>query len=97
MVTGTLERLEDRLADLCGHRNVLDAQLVRIVAEALETGEWEMHQFLHIHHVIHWDPDHGAGPTDTFNLACLCPLGERLQMHWVTFNPPHPPAPRDDN
>ena len=35
MATGTLERLEDRLADLCGHRNVLDALLVRLVAEAL--------------------------------------------------------------
>ena len=110
-------------------------------------------QFLHIHHVIHWDPDDGNGPTDTWNLACLCPrhhrlhhqgrlgisgnaddphglvftdslgrvmhpaavprpptgpppqptgryqhpLGERLQMHWVTFNPPRPPAPRDTN
>ena len=40
---GTLERLEDRLADLCGHRNVLDALLVQLVAEALETGAWEMH------------------------------------------------------
>ena len=39
---GTLERLEDRLADLCGHRNVLDALLVQLVAEALETGAWEM-------------------------------------------------------
>ena len=35
MGVGTLERLEDRLADLCGHRNVLDALLVRLVAEAL--------------------------------------------------------------
>ena len=106
-------------------------------------------RLLQVHHVIHWDPDHGAGPTDTWNLACLCPrhhrlhhqgklgisgnaddphglvftdiygrvmkpaavarpptgpppqptgryqhpLGERLQMRWVTFNPPpHPPA-----
>ena len=110
-------------------------------------------QFLHVHHVIHWDPDDGNGPTDTWNLACLCPrhhrlhhqgrlgisgnaddphglvftdslgrvmhpaavprpptgpppqptgryqhpLGERLQMHWVTFNPPRTPAPRDTN
>ncbi len=43
MALGTLERLEDRLADLCGHRNVLDALLVQLVAEALETGAWEMH------------------------------------------------------
>ena len=110
-------------------------------------------QFLHVHHVIHWDPNDGAGPTDTSNLACLCPrhhrlhhrgrlgisgnaddphglvftnmygqvmhpsavprpptgpppqptvryqhpLGERLQMHWVTFNPPRPPVPSDTN
>ena len=33
---------QDRLADLCGHRNVLDALLVQLVAEALETGAWEM-------------------------------------------------------
>ena len=49
--TGTLERLEDRLADLCGHRNTLDALLVRLVAEALETGAWEMPG---IHSPAHW-------------------------------------------
>jgi hypothetical protein len=109
-------------------------------------------RFLEVHHVIHWDPDHGAGPTDTWNLACLCPrhhrlhhqgkfgiagnaddphgliftdiygrvmkpsalarpptgpppepaaryqhpLGERLQMRWVCFNPP-PSPPADTN
>jgi hypothetical protein len=25
------------------------------------------------------------------------PLGERLQMQWVTFNPPPPPTPADTN
>ena len=25
------------------------------------------------------------------------PLGERLQMRWVHFNPPRPPAPTDTN
>jgi hypothetical protein len=110
-------------------------------------------RFLHVHHVIHWDPDDGNGPTDTWNLACLCPrhhrlhhrgrlgisgnaddphgliftdvygrvmkpsavarpltgpppeptgryqhpLGERLQMRWVTFNPPPPPTPTNGN
>ena len=108
---------------------------------------------LQVHHVIHWDPDDGAGPTDTWNLACLCPrhhrmhhrgqlgisgnadlpdglvftdphgrvmkpaavarpptgpppqpagtyqhpLGERLQMHWVSFNPPTTPRPTADS
>jgi hypothetical protein len=95
-----------------------------------------------IHHLVHWDPDDGAGPTDTWNLIAICarhhrmhhrgelgisgnaddpdgvvftdrhgrelaagprprpptgpppaaavyqhPLGERLQLRWVTFNP----------
>jgi hypothetical protein len=109
-------------------------------------------RFLHVHHVIHWDPDDGAGPTDTWNLACLCPhhhrlhhqgclgisgnaddrhglvftdifghvmhpaavarpptgpppqptgryqhpVGERLQMRWVSFNPPSPPPTSAD-
>ena len=51
MALGTLERLEDRLADLCGHRNTLDALLVQLVAEALETGAWEMDG---IHSPAHW-------------------------------------------
>ena len=51
MALGTLERLEDRLADLCGHRNTLDALLVQLVGEALETGAWEMDG---IHSPAHW-------------------------------------------
>jgi hypothetical protein len=35
-------------------------------------------RFLHVHHVIHWDPDDGEGPTDTWNLACVCPHHHRL-------------------
>ena len=54
MALGTLERLEDRLADLCGHRNVLDALLVQLVAEALETGEWEMHGIVSPSHWMAW-------------------------------------------
>jgi hypothetical protein len=33
---------------------------------------------LHVHHVIHWDPDDGNGGTDTWNLACVCPRHHRL-------------------
>ena len=54
MATGTLERLEDRLADLCGHRNTLDALLVRLVAEALETGAWEMPGIVSPAHWLAW-------------------------------------------
>ncbi len=38
-------------------------------------------RLLHVHHVIHWDPDDGDGPTDTWNLACLCPRHHRLHHH----------------
>ena len=31
--------------------------------------------FLEVHHIIHWDDD---GPTDTWNLICLCPHHHRL-------------------
>ena len=54
MATGTLERLEDRLADLCGHRNALDALLVQLVAEALETGAWEMDGIVSPSHWLAW-------------------------------------------
>ncbi len=51
---GTLERLEDRLADLCGHRNTLDALLVGAAAEALETGAWEMPGIASVSHWLAW-------------------------------------------
>ena len=54
MALGTLERLEDRLADLCGHRNALDALLVQLVAEALETGGWEMPGIVSPAHWLAW-------------------------------------------
>ena len=50
----TLELLEDRLADLCGHRNVLDASLVRLVAEVLETGVWAMPGIVSPAHWLSW-------------------------------------------
>jgi hypothetical protein len=52
--TAPSEDLEDRLADLCGHRNVLDALLVRFVAEALETGVWEMPGIVSVSHWLAW-------------------------------------------
>src|SRR5688500_13830780 len=54
MAMGTLECVEDRLADLCGHRNSLDALLVRLVAEALETGVWEMPGIVSPAHWLAW-------------------------------------------
>ncbi|MGH9134375.1 MAG: HNH endonuclease, partial [Ilumatobacteraceae bacterium] len=33
---------------------------------------------LQVHHIIHWDPHDGEGPTDTWNLICLCPRHHRM-------------------
>jgi hypothetical protein len=32
-------------------------------------------KFLEVHHIVHWEDD---GPTDTWNLICLCPHHHRL-------------------
>ena len=36
-------------------------------------------RWVHVHHIIHWDAD--DGPTDTWNLICLCPRHHRLHHH----------------
>jgi hypothetical protein len=46
---------------------------------------------LHIHHIVHWDPD--DGPTDTWNLLCLCPAHHRMHHRGqlgITGNADHP-------
>jgi hypothetical protein len=44
-----------------------------------------------IHHIIHWDPD--RGPTETWNLICVCPHHHRLhhkrELH-ITGDADHP-------
>jgi hypothetical protein len=34
--------------------------------------------WLHIHHLVHWEDN---GPTDAYNLCCLCPLHHRALHH----------------
>jgi hypothetical protein len=46
-----------------------------------------------IHHLVHWDPDDGAGGTDTWNLITIC--GRHHRMHHrgelgITGNADHP-------
>ena len=36
-------------------------------------------RWVQVHHIIHWDSD--DGPTDTWNLICLCPRHHRLHHH----------------
>ncbi len=80
VATGTLERLEDRLADLCGHRNVLDARLVELVAEALATGEWQMSGIVSPAHWLSWKAGLSTG-----HARQLVTLARRRSELPVTF------------
>ncbi len=84
MATGTLERLEDRLADLCGHRNVLDALLVRLVAEALETGGWEMHGIVSPAHWIAWKA--GLSSAHAQQLVTVARRRDELPVTFAAFD-----------
>ena len=49
-----VEDLETRLADVCGVLNAAHAQLVSLVAEALETGAWDVPGVRHAQHWVAW-------------------------------------------
>jgi Domain of unknown function (DUF222)/HNH endonuclease len=46
--------LETRIADVCGVLNAAHAQLVSLVAEALETGAWDVAGVRHAQHWVAW-------------------------------------------
>jgi hypothetical protein len=46
--------IEERLRAVCGHLNVLNAQLVELAAEALETGSWEGWGVKSLAHWLTW-------------------------------------------
>ena len=46
--------IEDRLRAVCGHVNVLHAELVELAAEALETGVWAGHGVRSLSHWLSW-------------------------------------------
>ena len=81
---GTLERLEDRLADLCGHRNVLDALLVRLVAEALETGVWEMPGIVSPSHWLAWKA--GLSAAHAQQLVAVARRRDDLPVTFAAFD-----------
>jgi HNH endonuclease len=53
--------IEDRLREVCGHLNVLHAQLVALAAEALETGAWQGWGVKSLAHWLTWQA--GISPT----------------------------------
>jgi Domain of unknown function (DUF222)/HNH endonuclease len=53
-VTEPVTGIEDRLREICGHLNVLHAQLVEVAAEALETGCWQGWGVRSLTHWLTW-------------------------------------------
>jgi Domain of unknown function (DUF222) len=51
MATAVLDRLEEELAELCGHVNALNASIVRVVAAAMDSGGWHGPG---LHSPAHW-------------------------------------------
>jgi len=61
--------VEDRLRAVCGHLNVLHAELVALAAEALETGCWEGFGIRSLSHWLMWKA--GLSPAKAAEIARL--------------------------
>ena len=53
--------IEERLRTVCGHLNVLNAQLVELAAEALETGSWQGRGVKSLAHWLTWQAGISTG------------------------------------
>ena len=53
--------IEERLRTVCGHLNVLNAQLVELAAEALETGSWHGCGVKSLAHWLTWQAGISTG------------------------------------
>jgi Domain of unknown function (DUF222) len=53
--------IEERLRAVCGHLNVLNAELVALAAEALETGAWEGQGIRSLSHWLCWQAGISSG------------------------------------
>ena len=68
--------IEERLREVCGHLNVLHAQLVDLAAEALETGSWQGRGVRSLAHWLTWQ----AGITPAHAVEVVR-LAEARQSH----------------
>ena len=70
--------IEERLRTVCGHLNVLNAQLVELAAEALETGSWHGCGVKSLAHWLTWQ-------------AGISPVTPREVVRLAEARAPHPP------
>jgi hypothetical protein len=68
--------IEERLRTVCGHLNVLNAQLVELAAEALETGAWQGWGVRSLAHWLTWQAGISPGHAKE-----LIRLAEARQTH----------------
>jgi hypothetical protein len=69
VVGGVVDDIEERLRAVCGHLNVLHAELVELAAEALETGSWQGAGLRSLAHWLAWQG--GLSPRHAAELARL--------------------------
>jgi hypothetical protein len=97
--------LQTRIADLCGHLNVLHAQLAHTVVEALEGDLWMQSGIKSVEHWLAWQtglsPAHAKQLVDTARRASELPVtfaafadGE-LSVDQVAMIAKHTPAHND--
>lgn len=66
--------LQTRMADLCGHLNVVHAQLVDAVVEALDGGLWEQWGIRSPEHWLAWQPGYHPGEPDNSSTPPAAPV-----------------------
>jgi hypothetical protein len=104
MNEATAIALQTRIADLCGHLNVLHAQLVQTVVEALDGDLWMQSGIKSVEHWLAWQtglsPAHAKQLVDTARRASELPVtfaafadGE-LSVDQVAMVAKHTPSPQ---
>lgn len=82
--TGRLDALEVALADVCGHLNALHAELVRLVAEAIETDAWAGWGIHSPSHWVAWKT--GVSPANAKQLVALASRRSELPATFAAFD-----------
>ena len=83
MNEAAVNALERRMADLCGHLNVLHAQLVDTVVEALDGGLWEQWGIRSPEHWLAWQT--GLSPTRARQLVDAARRAGELPVTFAAF------------
>ena len=75
--------LAKRIATICGHRNVADAQLVAAVAEAVETGAWFMAGIKSPEHFVAWQT--GSSSSRAHHIVAVARRRTELPCTYAAF------------